>query len=108
MKRLALSEGIRTGLYYMHKYRFLTISQFARITNFHADHAAKVLRDFERWRLVGYLGFTAIPGHGKTPKVYFMEQKSWELLCAECDVVGEFSEVSMEVNTTDVSPAENH
>jgi|tagenome__1003787_1003787.scaffolds.fasta_scaffold20830259_2 hypothetical protein len=103
MGRRALSAGILTGLYFMHKYRFLTIAQFARVTNFHSDHVAKVLRDFERWGLVGYFGFSAIPGHGKTPKVYFLKRKGWELLQSEIDdreIFGSFMEVHIETTWT--------
>jgi hypothetical protein len=78
----------------------LTISQFARIANLHSDYVAKALRDFERCGLIGFFGYTSIPGHGKTPKVYFLKRKGWELLCSECDVIGEFSEVSREVTWT--------
>ena len=66
MKRRHLTPSILTGLCHMHKYRFLTISQFAAIANLTVHHVAEVLRDLERWRLIGYFGFTSIPGHGKT------------------------------------------
>jgi len=85
MTRRQLTPGILIGLYFMHKYRFLTIGQFATITNLHVDYVAKVLRDYQRWGLVGYFGFTSIPGHGKTPKIYFLKRKGWEVLCIECD-----------------------
>ena len=77
---LTLSEGAIIGLSFIQKYRFLTILQFARCANFSDYHAAKVLRKLEWRKAVGYFGFTAIPGHGKTPKVYFLKKKGWELL----------------------------
>jgi hypothetical protein len=60
----------------------------------------EVLRDLERWGLVGFFGFTAIPGHGKTPKVYYLKRKGWEVVRDECDVSSEFSEVSRETTWT--------
>jgi hypothetical protein len=100
MKQRQLSPGILTGLYHVYKYRFLTISQFARIANLTTHHVAEVLRDLEKGGLIGFFGYTSIPGQGKTPKVYFLRRKGWELLCAECDLVGEFSEVCKEVTWT--------
>src|SRR5215213_5172267 len=78
-----LSEGVLTGLYFLCKYRFLTIAQFARIANFSLYHSAEVLRDFERWGHVGYFGNVLIPQQGKTPKVYYLKRKGFELLRAE-------------------------
>jgi hypothetical protein len=57
-----LSEGTLRGLYFIHKYRFLTIAQFGRIAGFSFYHAAEVLRGLERWGLVGWFGFVGIPG----------------------------------------------
>src|SRR3954471_3457670 len=103
MKR-SLSAGILTGLYFNNKYRFLTIEQFAKIANFSRYHAAEVLRDLERWGFVGYFGYIGIPGHGKTPKVYYLKRKGWELLCSESstfdDSANPFMEVHKEVTWT--------
>jgi hypothetical protein len=47
-----------------------------------------------------FFGYTNIPGHGRTPKVYFIRRKGWEVLCNECDQISEFSEVNKEVTWT--------
>ncbi len=39
-----LSTGTLRGLYFIHKYRFLTIAQFAKIANFSSYHAAEERR----------------------------------------------------------------
>src|SRR4051812_9235078 len=97
----SLSAGTVTGLYFNNKYRFLTIEQFARIADFSRYHAAEVLRDLERWGHVGYFGYIGIPGHGKTPKVYYLKRKGWELLCRESTLdIPEFTEVHKETTWT--------
>jgi hypothetical protein len=78
-----ISAGTLTGLHFNNKYRFLTIEQFARMAGFSRYHSAEVLRDLERWGYVGYFGYIGIPGHGKTPKVYYLKRKGWELLLTE-------------------------
>jgi hypothetical protein len=103
MKRRQLSPGILTGLYHVYKYRFLTISQFARIANLTTHHVAEVLRDLEKGGLIGFFGYTSIPGQGKTPKVYFLRRKGWELLQSEVDdweISGAFMEVHTETTWT--------
>jgi protein involved in plasmid replication-relaxation len=94
----SISRGILTGLAFMYQYRFLTIPQFARLTGYSIDHVGEVLRNFERRQLVGYFGFLSIPGHGRTPKVYYVKRKGWELLRTESDEEpeGAFAEVSPE------------
>src|SRR4051794_18128259 len=57
-----------------------------------------------RWGLVGYFGFMSIPGQGKTPKVYYLRRKGFEILRSEFDHFdehgGEFSEVHKEATWT--------
>jgi hypothetical protein len=60
-KLRSLSAGTLTGLYFIHKYRFLTIAQFAKTANFFAYRAAEVLRGLARWGMVGFFGFVSIP-----------------------------------------------
>src|SRR5687768_7144263 len=103
MSRRTLTAGVLTGLLHIYKYRFLTISQFGRIAGFQRYHAAEVLRDLERWGMIGYFGYTGIPGHGRTPKVYFVKRKGFELLRAETELVSEaaqFSGVNKEATWT--------
>src|SRR3954468_22213664 len=92
-----LSPGVLYGLYFMQKYRYLTIPQFARITGFSYQYTALVLRDFKRWGFVSHFGYTGIPGQGKTPKVMYLHRKGWELLCTESSFdISPFTEVQKE------------
>ena len=72
----------------------------AKIAGYSIDHAGEVLRNLERRQIVGYFGFVSIPGHGRTPKVYYLKRKGWELLRLESDyeaeAIGPFSEVHPE------------
>jgi protein involved in plasmid replication-relaxation len=103
-KGLALTSGTLAGLACMHKYRFLTIQQFARYTCVRYDHAAEKLRELENRRIVGYFGYTSIPGHGKTPKVYFLARRGYEWLINESDgaeeEIGAFRDVHREFTWT--------
>src|SRR4051794_32938978 len=96
-----LSAGTIIGLYFMQKYRFLTIAQFAKITGFSQYHSGEVLRGLERWGYIGYFGNTRIPGQGKTPKVYYLKRKGWEIVCLESsEDITPFSEVQKETTWT--------
>jgi hypothetical protein len=99
----SFSTGTVTGLHFLQKYRFLTILQFAEIAGFSPYYTGAILRDLERWGLVGYFGNTGIPGQGKTPKVYFLKRRGWEILCAESlliEDIPQFTEVHKEVSWT--------
>jgi len=99
-----LSKGALIGLFYIQRYRFLTIAQFAKTANFSVHHAGEVLRGLERWGAVGYFGFVSILGQGKTPKVYYLKRKGWELLRSEHSIyeehIGSFSDVHKEATWT--------
>jgi hypothetical protein len=94
----SITSNILLGLYTMYQYRFLAIPQFARITGYSLDHAGEVLRNLEHRQMVGYFGYVSIPGHGRTPKVYYVKRKGFELLRLESDYedLGVFAEVSPE------------
>jgi hypothetical protein len=78
--RMGLSEGTLRGMQYIQEYRFLTVSQFARVARFSNYHAGDVLRKLESRGIIGYFGYTGIPGRGKTPKCYYLKRKGWEIL----------------------------
>src|SRR3954470_21081259 len=103
-KGLSLTAGTLTGLVAMHKYRILAIPQFARISGLTYKHAAEVLLDIERRGIIGYLGYTSIPGHGKTPKIYFLTRRDFTYLANETALSSEevkaFREVSSELAWT--------
>jgi Replication-relaxation len=68
------------------------------------QYSSEVLRTLERRGAVGFFGFTSIPGHGKTPKVYYLKCKGFEYLRLESDFseedIGSFVEVSPELTWT--------
>ena len=79
----SLSQGTLLGMYFLYKYRFLTIAQFAAAASFSRYHAAEVLRDLEQWGVVDHFGYVGIPGQGKTPKVFYLLRKGWHILRSE-------------------------
>jgi hypothetical protein len=68
-----LTEQALLGLFYIQRYRFLTTSQFARISAYKLSSASDQLRMLERRGFLGYFGNTGLCGHGKTPKVYYLK-----------------------------------
>src|SRR3712207_1390977 len=101
-KVLILSSSAVLGLFFIQRYRFLTITQFARAANFSYYHAAEVLRGFENHGLVGHFGHVRLPGHGKTPKAYYLKRKGFEMLRRESDIpeelLGPFVEAHQEAS----------
>jgi hypothetical protein len=104
MKGLTLTEGTLTALLCMQKYRFLSIRQFSRLTGNRYDHAAETLREMENRRIIGYFGYTSIPGHGRTPKIYFLTKREFEWLVNESKLsgseIGKFHDVHREFTWT--------
>ena len=98
--RLSLTPAQTLGLFFIQRYRFLTIAQVAKAAGLSKRHAEDVLHAFLLRGIVGHFGNVTIPGHGKTPKVYFLKRKGWELLRAESgipdELIGTFSEVHQE------------
>jgi len=97
---LTLTGNLILGLFFIQRYRFLTIRQFARITDLHHVTAGEKLRFFEHVGLLGYFGNTRPGIHGKTPKAYFLTRKGFELLREEADIppelLGMYKEVKIE------------
>src|SRR3954451_7588851 len=85
VKGLSLTSGTLDGLSCMQQYRFLTIPQFAKMTKVSYAYATLVLRTMEQRRIIGYFGYTSIPGQGKTPKVYFLTRRGYDWLLSESD-----------------------
>jgi hypothetical protein len=51
--------------------------------------------------MVGFIGFVFLPGHGKTPKVYYLKRKGFDLLWQEKKDFDEtFSEIHKETAWT--------
>jgi hypothetical protein len=101
-RKLNLSVGTLRGLSLMQKYHFLTIPQFALSSGFSLYHARVTLHSLEARGMLGFFGFTALPGHGKTPKVYYLTKKGWEILLYESENapedIGPFSQVRQETS----------
>ena len=77
---IILTEGLVLGLFFVQRYRFLTIDQFARAAGMHRDTASRQLRNLELRGVLSHFGNACLPGHGRTPKVYFLTRKGFELL----------------------------
>src|SRR4051812_40756348 len=97
---LIVTPGAVLGLFYIQRYRFLTITQVARVTGLSYHHTADLLRGFAARGHVGHFGHVRIPGHGKTPKAYYLRRKGWELLRRTSDIpeelIGSFIEAHRE------------
>jgi hypothetical protein len=83
---LTLTLPAVLGLFFIQRYRFLTITQFATASGLSRHRAEDLLRAWERRGMLGHFGCVCIPGHGKTPKVYYLKRKGWELLRRESDI----------------------
>jgi hypothetical protein len=95
---LTLTEGATLGLFYIQRYRFLTIDQFARAAAMNRDTASKQLRKFERYGLLGHYGNTGLKGYGKTPKVYFLTRRGWDILVQESGIPQELIGAHKEIH----------
>src|SRR5690242_18470698 len=82
---MQLTAPVLAGLHFLQKYRYLTISQFARVAKLSEYHTRETLRAFERLGFLGFFGFTSLPGAGRTPKVYFLKKKGYDVLASESD-----------------------
>jgi hypothetical protein len=86
---LTLTDRATLGLFFIQRYRFLTIDQFARVADLNRNTASNQLRLLELGGFLGHFGNTGRTGHGKTPKAYFLTRKGWELLLREGDIPAE-------------------
>src|SRR3954447_1140029 len=97
---LTLSENALVGLYFIQRYRFLTIAQFGRAAGLKPSFSAELLRSLEARDFLGYFGNVGMQGRGKTPKVYYLTRKGYELLRRESDIpdelLGTFKETFVE------------
>ena len=76
---LTLSENALVGLYFIQRYRFLTIVQFGRAAGLKPSFSAELLRSLEARGFLGYFGNVGMQGRGKTPKVYYLAR--WQHPC---------------------------
>src|SRR5438045_4530686 len=61
---LTLTPRALLGLFFIQRYRFLTIAQFARASGLSRHRSEDLLHSLEGRGLLGYFGFVRIPGHG--------------------------------------------
>jgi hypothetical protein len=96
---ITLTNASILGLFFIQRYRFLTIGQFARASGLQRSSASDQLRSLERHGVLGHFGNVGIRGYGKTPKVYFLKRKGYELLVRESDIppelIGNFKEANV-------------
>lgn len=76
----AITEKAISGLYFIHKYRFLTIKQYGKITSLSRNVASDNLRSMERLNWIGHIGNMPVAGQGKTPKTYYLKQKGYDAI----------------------------
>jgi DNA-binding PadR family transcriptional regulator len=97
---LTLSDNALVGLYFIQRYRFLTVAQFGRAARLKRSFSAELLRSLETRGFLGYFGNVGMQGRGKTPKVYYLTRKGYELLRRESDIpdelLGTFKETFVE------------
>ncbi len=100
MRPVTLSKKTVTGLFFIQRYRFLAIAQFAKVSELKGSSSSEVLRNFEARGFLGHFGNVGLRGHGKTPKVYYLKRKGHELLKRESDIpeemIGPFKETFVE------------
>src|SRR5215213_4520146 len=66
--------------YFIQRYRFLTIVQLGLAAELKPSFSAELLRSLKARDFLGYFGNVGMQGHGKTPKVYYLTRKGYELL----------------------------
>jgi len=76
----SITEKAILGLYFIHKYRFLTIQQYGKITSLSRNVASNNLRSMERLNWIGHIGNMPVAGQGKTPKTYYLKQKGYDAI----------------------------
>jgi hypothetical protein len=97
----SLTEKAALGLFFIQRYRFLTIPQHARASGQTRASSSDQLRSLERAGFLGHFGNTGLAGMGKTPKAYFLTRKGWEFLRREAgipdELIGSYKETKVEV-----------
>lgn len=101
---LILTEEALTGLFYIQRYRYLTIKQFGFISGLNYEKAAAVLRIMGRKKLLGHFGNVPFGGRGKAPKTYFLTRKGHGFLVENLSVaieeIGGHKKVNSDVKWT--------
>ncbi len=77
------------GLLAIHRYRLLSVDQFAKASGLKTSHVRDVLRVFERKKFLGSIGNVGLRGGSKAPKLYYLTRSGFQ---AMLDAGGLFSE----------------
>lgn len=108
-KPRAVTDEVMLGLFFIQRYRFLSIEQFAKASGLSASHSSELLLDLERQKCLGHFGNVGIRGHGKTPKVYYLKRRGYEMIRRESgipdELLGSFRETHV---TSKWSPVMYH
>ena len=98
----ALTNANMLGLFFINRYRFLTINQFAKTSELSWERSQNLLSALYKRDILGSFGNVVIPGAGKTPKVYFLKRRGWEILRTESgipeEMIGSFRDVHQEAS----------
>jgi hypothetical protein len=62
----SITPPIALGLFFIQRYRFLTIVQFATASGLSRHRAEDLLLSLERCGILGHFGHVHIPGQGKS------------------------------------------
>lgn len=98
LSSLVLTEGDLIALQFIFKYRYLSVSQVAAITGLKNKTISQKLLVLERKKYLGFFGNTGIRGYGKTPKIYYLKKKGYQLLLDQLDTTTEALGTFKEVN----------
>ncbi len=84
-----VSSNTLAGLLAIHRYRFLSVDQFARASDLRPSHVRDVLRVFERKAILGSIGNVGLRGGSKAPKLYYLTRSGYQTML---DAGGLFTE----------------
>jgi len=85
----SITQASLQGLLAMHRYRLLSVDQFARASGLKASHVRDILRVFERKKILGSIGNVGLRGGSKAPKLYYLTRSGYQ---AMLDAGGLFAE----------------
>lgn len=103
-----ITERTLRGLLAMHRYRFLGIAQFAKASGLKPASAGDALRDLERKKILGWFGNVGIRGYGKTPKLYYLTRRGFEVLIEVSGMADELGQYKIPHTGTRWSPVMYH
>ncbi len=80
-EKISISPSSLAGLLALHRYRLLSVAQFARASELKVTHVRDVLRVWERQKYLGSIGNVGLRGGSKAPKLYYLTKSGYELMC---------------------------